>query len=60
MVLEDGGGIVGYAYGGPYRSRAAYRWACEVSVYVELGRRRTGAGRMFYEACSSGSSSVAT
>ena len=50
LVLEESGGIVGYAYGGPYRDRAAYRWACEVSVYVELGRRRTGAGRLLYDA----------
>lgn len=50
LVLEDDAGVVGYAYGGTYRSRAAYRWACEVSVYVELGRRRTGAGRMLYDA----------
>ena len=48
--LEDDDGIVGYAYGSSYRSRAAYRWACEVSVYVEPGRRRTGAGRVLYEA----------
>ena len=50
LVLEDEGRVVGYAYGGPYKSRAAYRWACEVSVYVELGRRRTGAGRALYDA----------
>jgi L-amino acid N-acyltransferase YncA len=50
LVLEDDTGIHGYAYGSSYRSRAAYRWACEVSVYVETGRRRTGAGRMLYDA----------
>jgi L-amino acid N-acyltransferase YncA len=50
MVLEAGGRVVGYAYGGPFQARAAYRWSCEVSVYVELGRRRTGSGRMLYEA----------
>ena len=50
LVLEDETGIRGYAYGSTYRSRAAYRWACEVSVYVEIGRRRTGAGRALYEA----------
>jgi L-amino acid N-acyltransferase YncA len=50
LVLEDDTGVHGYAYGSGYRSRAAYRWACEVSVYVETGRRRTGAGRMLYEA----------
>jgi len=50
IVLEDAGRVAGYAYGGPFRSRAAYQWACEVSVYLELGRRRTGAGRALYEA----------
>ncbi len=50
LVLEDHGRVAGYAYGGPYHSRAAYRWSCEVSVYVEVGRRRTGAGRSLYDA----------
>jgi L-amino acid N-acyltransferase YncA len=50
LVLEDGGRVVGYAYGGPMHRRAAYRWSCEVSVYVETGRRRSGAGRALYEA----------
>ncbi|MET0997373.1 MAG: N-acetyltransferase family protein [Marmoricola sp.] len=50
LVLDGPDGIVGYAYAGEYRSRAAYRWACEVSVYVEPGRRRTGAGRTLYDA----------
>ena len=42
--------MVGYAYGGPYKERAAYRWSCEVSVYLEQGLRRRGAGRALYEA----------
>ena len=50
LVLDGPEGVVGYAYGSAYRSRAAYRWACEVSVYVEPGRRRTGAGRQLYDA----------
>jgi L-amino acid N-acyltransferase YncA len=50
LVLEDNGRVVGYAYGGPFHRRAAYRWACEVSVYLEMGRRRSGAGRALYEA----------
>src|SRR5262245_22570539 len=48
LVLEDGGRVVGYAYGSPYKARPAYRWSCEVSVYLEVGRRRTGAGRALY------------
>ena len=50
LVLEDEGGVIGYAYGGPFAPRAAYRWACEVSVYVDPDRRRSGAGRALYEA----------
>ena len=50
LVLEDDDGVVGYAYGGPFMSRPAYRWACTVSVYLEPGRRRTGAGRALYGA----------
>jgi L-amino acid N-acyltransferase YncA len=50
LVLEDDGRVVGYAYGGQHRTRAAYRWACDVSVYLESGRRRTGGGRALYQA----------
>src|SRR6476620_8502860 len=35
LVLEHGERVVGYAYGGELNRRAAYRWSCEVSVYVE-------------------------
>ena len=49
LVAEENGRVFGYAYGGQFKTRAAYRWSCEVSVYVELGRRRTGAGRALYE-----------
>jgi phosphinothricin acetyltransferase len=50
LVLEEGDRVVGYAYAGPFKERAAYRWSCEVSVYLEPGRRRRGSGRLLYEA----------
>jgi phosphinothricin acetyltransferase len=50
LVLEDDRRVVGYAYAGPFRSREAWRWSCEVSVYLEMGRRRGGGGRALYEA----------
>ena len=51
LVLEDDeAATVGYAYAGPFKERAAYRWTCEVSVYLAPGRRRTGGGRQLYEA----------
>jgi L-amino acid N-acyltransferase YncA len=49
LVLEQEGAVVGYAYGAQWQSRPAYRFSCEVSVYVEMGRRRSGAGRALYE-----------
>ncbi len=53
VVLEQPGSptgaLLGYAYGGPYKSRPAYRWACEVSVYVDRTRRRSGVGTALYE-----------
>jgi L-amino acid N-acyltransferase YncA len=49
FVLEDESRIAGYAYASTFHPRAAYRWACEVSVYLEVGRRRTGAGRALYD-----------
>src|SRR5215469_1259620 len=50
LVAEDGGEILGYAYGCPHRERAAYQWATEVSVYVDRRHQRRGAGRALYEA----------
>jgi len=50
LVLEQDDDVVGYAYGGPFMSRAAYQWATAVSVYLAPGRRRTGAGRALYQA----------
>ena len=50
LVLEEAGRVVGYAYAGPFKERAAYRWSAEVSVYLESGRRRGGNGRLLYEA----------
>ena len=50
LVLEDDGQVLGYAYGVPYRPRPAYRWSCEVSVYLEPGQRGRGGGRRLYEA----------
>jgi phosphinothricin acetyltransferase len=50
LVLELDGTVVGYAYAGPFKERAAYRWSCEVSVYLAADRQRRGGGRTLYEA----------
>jgi phosphinothricin acetyltransferase len=48
LVGADGGTLLGFAYAGPHRQRAAYRWSVDVSVYVRDGRRRCGLGRALY------------
>jgi L-amino acid N-acyltransferase YncA len=50
LVLEMDGEVVGYAYGGPFMTRAAYAWSASVSIYLAPNRRRTGGGRALYEA----------
>jgi phosphinothricin acetyltransferase len=46
LVAEDESGVVGYTYAAPYRSRSAYRFAVENSVYVRHGVARRGLGRV--------------
>src|SRR5437868_3352900 len=48
LVADDAGRVVGFAYGCPHRERAAYRWAADVSVYVDPKRHRRGYGRALY------------
>lgn len=48
FVAEKGDTIVGYAYGSEHRSRRAYRWSCDVSVYVAAAARGHGVGRALY------------
>lgn len=50
LVAERDGAVAGFAYGAPHRERAAYRWAADVSVYVDGGAQRQGVGRALYEA----------
>lgn len=48
LVAEREGEVVGYAYACPHRTRAAYRWAADVSVYVAGDVQRQGLGRALY------------
>ncbi|MDT3685316.1 MAG: GNAT family N-acetyltransferase [Pseudorhodoplanes sp.] len=49
LVAENDGGIAGYAYAGPYRTRPAYRWSVEDSIYVNPNVQRRGIGRALLE-----------
>jgi len=45
LVAEVEGAVAGYAYAGPYRTRPAYRWSVEDSIYVDPAAQRRGVGR---------------
>jgi L-amino acid N-acyltransferase YncA len=49
LVATDHGCVVGYAYAHAFNARQAYDWSCEVSIYLDMGLRRTGTGRALYE-----------
>lgn len=44
LVAETAGGILGYCYATPYRSRPAYRYTIEDSIYVAEGQSGKGVG----------------
>src|SRR3954468_22101831 len=48
LVGERDGDLIGYAYAGPHRERAAYQWSVEVSAYVDAATQRSGVARMLY------------
>jgi L-amino acid N-acyltransferase YncA len=49
VVAEHAGAVVGYAYAGLYRTRPAYRWTVEDSVYLAPAAQRRGIGRALLE-----------
>jgi L-amino acid N-acyltransferase YncA len=49
LVATVGADIVGFAYAGKWKVRAAYRHACEITVYVRAGQERSGVGSALYQ-----------
>jgi L-amino acid N-acyltransferase YncA len=45
LVAEIDGAVAGYAYAGPYRTRPAYRYTVENSIYIAPEAHRRGVGR---------------
>ena len=48
LIAEREGFVVGYAYASTWRSRAAYRWAVETTVYLRDDARGQGLGPALY------------
>lgn len=45
LAAELGGVVAGYAFAGPFRERAAYRFIVEDSIYVDPAFKGRGVGR---------------
>lgn len=50
LVVVKEGTILGYAYAGVFKNRAAYDWSAEVTIYLKYDAVKCGLGRMLYEA----------
>ena len=50
FVAEIGSVVAGYAYAGLYRTRPAYKWSVEDSVYVAPEMHRKGIGALLLRA----------
>src|SRR6185503_5378327 len=48
VACAEDGSILGYAYGCAFRSRPAYRFSVETTVYVADGAHRRGIGSLLY------------
>lgn len=49
LVAEKKDKIVGYAYAGVFKDRAAYDWSAELSIYLAKEEIGCGVGRILYE-----------
>src|SRR5262244_1240711 len=45
LVAERSGRVLGYCYAGPYRTRSAYRFKLEDSIYIDQAQAGRGHGR---------------
>lgn len=50
LCAEKDGKILGYAYAGVFKDRAAYQWSVELSIYVDSSAHKCGIGKKLYTA----------
>jgi phosphinothricin acetyltransferase len=50
VACDEDGTVCGYAYGCAFRTRPAYRFSVETTVYVADGAHRRGIGSLLYRA----------
>lgn len=50
LIAEQDGKIIGYAYAGTFKTRAAYQWNVETTIYIDKDCKQRGIGKMLYGA----------
>jgi len=48
LVWEENGMVLGYAYASPFKTRAAYQWDADLSIYLREDCRGKGIGKALY------------
>jgi L-amino acid N-acyltransferase YncA len=48
LVVEEEGAVAGYAYAAPWRTRSAYRFSVETTIYLHPDFARRGLGTFIY------------
>lgn len=49
LTAVRGNEIVGYAYASEFRTRAAYSWDVETSIYIKMDQKGNGIGKKLYD-----------
>lgn len=49
LVLMENEKIIGYGYTGAFHPRAAYQWAAETSIYLDIHHKGKGLGHLLYQ-----------
>jgi L-amino acid N-acyltransferase YncA len=50
VAVSETGDVLGYAYAGKHRERAAYRWSVDFTAYLAPEAKRRGIGTQLYRA----------
>lgn len=51
FIADDAGEVAGFIYAAPFRTKEAYRWDVELTIYLTPGREGQGTGRLLMDAC---------
>lgn len=49
-AVDESGNVIGYAYAAPFKSRPAYDWCVETTIYIRKENRQQNVGNQLYTA----------